>query len=335
MVFKKNIIYPSKISIEQTSSEIAANFKSKIVKGKTLVDLSGGFGVDCLYFSNHFEKVIHCEINTSLSEIVKHNFEVIGIKNIQCIVGDSFNILKKNSAKIDCIYIDPSRRSETKGKVFMLKDCLPNVPENLDFYFQYTSNILLKTAPILDITAGLSELKNVKNVYIIAIQNEVKELLWEIEKDFIENIQIKTINFDKNKTEEFNYEFKSFTQASFSQSKKYLYEPNSAIMKSGGFNEISKQFSIDKLQEHSHLYTSNELINFPGRVFEIKKKISYSKNEMKENFENKKFNVTIRNFPESVENIRKKWKIKEGGSNYSFFTTDINNNKIALICTKI
>ena len=332
---KTNIVYPAKVSVEQTSSEIAANFKSTLVTGKFLADLTGGFGVDCLYFSKHFETVIHCEINSELSEIVKHNFGVFGIKNVHCIVGDSFDFLKSTSERIDCIYIDPSRRNETKGKVFMLKDCLPNVPENLDFYFQHTSKILLKTAPILDITAGLSELKNVKNIYIIAIKNEVKELLWEFEKECTEKIQIKTINFDKIKTEEFNYVFNSLTEPSFSLPKKYLYEPNSAIMKSGGFNEISKQFSIDKLQEHSHLYTSYELIDFPGRVFEIQKTILYSKNEMKENFVNKKFNITIRNFPETVETIRKKWKIKEGGNEYSFFTTDLNNNKIALICTKI
>jgi hypothetical protein len=107
-------------------------------------------------------------------------------------------------------------------------------------------------------------------------------------------------------------------------------------MKSGGFSEISIQFNIDKLHRHSHLYTSElELINFPGRRFQIEKMIDYSKKEMIANFANQKANITTRNFPETVENIRKKWKIKDGGNLYCFFTTDVYENKIVLLCTKI
>jgi hypothetical protein len=122
---------------------------------------------------------------------------------------------------------------------------------------------------------------------------------------------------------------------SYGEAKKYLYEPNSSILKSGGFIQIANQFSLDKLHVNSHLYTSDNLIDFPGRVFNIESKLNYSKKEIKEHLENTKLNVTVRNFPETVESIRKKWKIKDGGDRYCFFTTDINNNKIVLICTKI
>ncbi len=330
-----NIIYPSKISVEQTSSEKTAEYKAKLVSGESLMDLSGGFGVDDFYFAKKVNHVSHCEINNELSEIVKHNFAQLKASNIQCFSGDSYEVLKSRTEKLDWIYIDPSRRNEAKGKVFMLKDCLPNVPENLDFYFGFAPNIMIKTAPLLDITAGLSELKNVKAIHIVALENEVKELLWILEKNYTNAIKIVTINLLKNETEAFNFELDAENQVHFGLPKKYLYEPNAAIMKSGGFEVVSSQFKLDKLHQHSHLYTSETLIDFPGRRFEIQHVIGYTKNEMKQSLENQKANITTRNFPDSVESIRKKWKIKDGGNLYCFFTTDVNNNKIVLLCSKL
>jgi hypothetical protein len=218
----------------------------------------------------------------------------------------------------------------------MLKDCLPNVPELLDFYFLYSENILVKTAPILDISAGLLELKNVKNIHVVAVDNEVKELIWEIEKNYFDNITIKTINFYKEKTEIFNFILNENQHSSvFNLPQKYLFEPNAAIMKSGGFDEVSHHFKIYKLHPHSHLYTSNELISFSGRRFEIIRVFDYNKKEIKQFLERKKANLTTRNFPETVENIRKKWKIEDGGDEYCFFTTNDNNDKIVVICKKI
>ena len=332
----KAIIYPSKLSIEQTSSERTAEYKSSFLEGNSLIDLTGGFGVDDYYFAKKINKITHCEINTVLSEIVGHNFKQLGVTNIECIAGDSLTTLQSTTEKWDWMYIDPSRRNDAKGKVFMLKDCLPNVPENLDFYFEKSDAILIKTAPLLDIAAGLSELQNVKTIHIVAIENEVKELLWELHKNYLGAIGIKTVNLTKDATNSFDFILNQESiEANYSLPKRYLFEPNSAIMKSGGFNAISVQYRLDKLHKHSHLYTSNEIIDFPGRVFEIQHAIPYSKKEIKIHLENSKQNITTRNFPETVELIRKKWKIKEGGNSYCFFTTDMNNDKIVLICTKI
>ena len=328
------IIYPNKISIEQTSSQVTAQYKASLVSGESLIDLTGGFGVDDYYFSHKINQVVHCEINAELSTIVAHNFNELQVKNIKCINGDSKEILENLNQQFDTIYIDPSRRNDVKGKVFLLKDCLPNVPQLQEFYFKFTNKILIKTAPILDISAGLSALQNVKTIHIVAVENEVKELLWEIEKNYIATVIIKTINFNKTQQEIFNFTLHSNSISSFSLPKKYLYEPNSAIMKSGGFNEVGNYFTLQKLHQHSHLYTSNEKIEFPGRIFEITNTIEYSKKSMKEYLENTKCNVTTRNFPETVENIRKKFKIKEGGNAYCFFTTNINDIKIVLICKK-
>lgn len=331
----RQIIYPAKLSIEQSSSEITAHYKASLVSGNSLIDLTGGFGVDDYYFAKHFQKVVHCEINAQLSEVVCHNFKQLRIGNMDCIIGDSSEILKQLDTKFDWIYIDPSRRNDVKGKVFLLKDCLPNVSELLHFYFDYSNRIMIKTAPILDITAGLTELRHVKNIHIVAVENEVKELLWEIEKDYSGPVAINTVNLLKTQQERFGFILSDSGACELGLPKKYLYEPNSAIMKSGGFDQIGNSFALEKLHAFSHLYTSDALTDFPGRIFEIGHQIGYQKADMKLHLENRKANVTARNFPDSVEVIRKKWKIKDGGDQYCFFTTDRNNNKIVLICTKI
>lgn len=332
----KYIIYPSKISIEQTSSERAAKYKASLIDGVTLIDLTGGFGIDDYYFAQKFNKVAHCEINEELSKIVQHNYQILNQRNIECYPGDSLETLKKIKFKWSWIYIDPSRRSDVKGKVFMLKDCLPNVPYHLDDYFEYSDHILVKTAPILDITAGLSELRFVKKIHCIAVDNEVKELLWEIEKDYAGKITIEAAALTKDKTDVFSVEYgQNDVQANYSLPKKYLYEPNAAMMKTGAFEAIGITYEIEKLHQHSHLYTSDKEIDFPGRKFIIKETLPFDKPTLKKHLEGKKINITIRNFPISVDDIRKKWKISDGGTDYCFFTTNLNNDKIVLLCEKI
>lgn len=331
----ENIIYGSKVAIEQTSSEITAKYKSEIISGDALIDLTGGFGIDDFYFSKSFKKIVHCELNATLSKIVAHNFTKLNVKNVSCIYGDSYETLKHLNQKFDWIFIDPSRRNDTKEKVFLLNDCSPNVPVLINNYLKFSNNILIKTAPILDLKAGLNELKNVKKIHIIAVDNDVKELLWEIEKEYSGEVKISTKNFTKTNVESFDFNLNSVSNSNYSLPNKYLYEPNNCIMKSGGFDEVSSQFGLYKLHKNSHLYTSNELKAFPGRIFEIDKVISYSKNEMKTNLANTKKNITIRNFSDSVESIRRKWNIKEGGAEYCFFTIDKNDKKIVLICKKI
>lgn len=332
----KDILYPSKLSIEQTSSEVTANYKASIIKGEQIIDLTGGFGVDDYFFSKSFKKVVHCELKEELHQIVKNNYNSLQVNNIECYQGDSTTILKELNTSFDWIYIDPSRRNDAKGKVFMLKDCLPNVPENLTFYFQHASNILIKTAPILDITAGINELDFVKEIHIVAVNGEVKELLWMLQKNYAGTIQIRTINFNKESEEKFDFILdENPIHSSYSLPKKYIYEPNAAILKSGAFDLVATKYNIQKLHQHSHLYTSDDLITFPGRRFEVINVFPYNKTNMKEHMFDKKINITTRNFPESVENIRKKWKIRDGGHLYSFFTINKENDKIVLICNKI
>lgn len=332
----KNIYYPNKLNIEQTSSEVTAKYKSGLIKGHNIIDLTGGFGIDCFYFSKQFNIVKHCEINQKLSHIVNHNFKQFDVSNIETISTDGIAYLKDNSEYFDWIYIDPSRRHDSKGKVFFLNDCLPNVPAHLELLFKRSNNILIKTSPLLDISVGINELKHVKSIHVIAVNNEVKELLWILEKGYNHGIYIKTINI-KPKTNhyfEFNFNNEKLQNTSYNKPLQYLYEPNAAILKAGGFNQVARQLSVFKLHKHSHLYTSETLLTFPGRVFKIQNVIIYSKQALK-NLHITKANITTRNFPETVAQLRKKSKIKDGGDLYLFFTTDANDTKIIIITEKV
>lgn len=332
----ENIFYPNKLNIEQTSSEITAKYKANLVSGKSLIDLTGGFGVDAFYFAKHVESATHCEINQELSEIVTHNYKALNASNITCKNESGITILKQLDQPFDWIYIDPSRRDDSKQKVFLLSDCTPNIKTFQNLFLKYAKHVMIKTSPLLDLTATLSDLKQVKEIHTVAVNNEVKELLWLLERDYEGEVLVKTVNLQKENTQNFQFNFKneSTAHAELSAPLTYLYEPNSSILKAGAFNSISQKLKVNKLHKHSHLYTSETLIDFPGRRFKIEKQLVFNKKEFaKEKIT--KANITTRNFPLSVNDIRKKMKVKDGGHLYLFFTTNINNEKIILVCSKL
>lgn len=330
------IYYPKKVNIEQTSSEAAARYKSGIVFGNSLIDLTGGFGVDSYFFSQKMSVVLHCEIDEDLAEIASHNFNVLGTKNVTTISGDGLQFLKTSRDQFDWVFIDPSRRSDKKGKVFHLSDCLPDVTENLDLFFSSAHNILIKTAPFLDISAGIKDLQNIREVHIIAIDGEVKELLWVLEKGYFGNIQAKTVNLLKNTPQTFDFLLHDEKEASssFHLPLDHLYEPNAAILKSGAFKTVGNRFSLMKIHRHTHLYTSKELVDFPGRRFIIKECLPYNI-KASAFLKGLKANIAIRNFPKTVVEIKKKYKIKDGGKVYLFFVTDLNDKLCVLHCEKV
>jgi hypothetical protein len=327
------VYYPNKLNIEQTSSEITANYKANLIQGNSIIDLTGGFGVDCFAFADKFKQVTHCEIDKKLSKIAQYNFEKLK-NNIACINENGIKYLQKNKKKYDWVYIDPSRRNDNQKRIFLLEDCEPNVPKYLDVLYQYTDKILLKTSPILDINAALKELEFTKEIYVIAVANEVKEVVYSLEKNYDGEPNFNTVNILKAKNQTFNFVINQ-NEATYSLPKKYLYEPNAAILKSGSFLQVSVQLQIDKLHKHSHLYTSNKIIDFPGRRFEIVKTIPFNIKNLVKQIPNKKANITTRNFPISVSELRKKTKIKDGGDLYLFFTTNYNDKLIVVICSKI
>ncbi|MFI8379950.1 class I SAM-dependent methyltransferase [Leeuwenhoekiella sp. NPDC079379] len=332
------IYFPPKLSLEQTSSELTAQYKASLVNGAKLIDLTGGFGIDDFYLSNQFTHVTHCELNDDLAVIAAHNYDKLNISNVEVVTLNSLEYLENSIDQYDVIYADPSRRSDSKGKVFMLKDCEPNIPEALPFLFTKSKTILIKTSPLLDISAGLKELRNVTEVHAVALKNEVKELLWVLKQDTTnEPVKLICVNLESSYTQPVHLNAHSLGDAiaNFGEPATFLYEPNAAIMKLGAFNWVSAHYNLDKLAPNSHLYTSKNKIDFPGRVFKVDAVIPYSKKEISKQIKNIKAHITTRNFKETSAALRAKFKVKDGGDTYLFFTTLLNNKTCMLKCSKI
>jgi len=332
----QKIYYPKPLNIEQTSSEITADYKLEIIGGKSIIDLSGGLGVDSYFFAKKFQSVLHCEIDPELSQIAQYNFEILGASNIETIVANGIDFLKERTIKPDWLFIDPSRRDKIKGKVIKLEDCQPDIPSNLALLFEKSDKILLKTSPLLDLQAGILSLRFVREIHIVALANEVKELLWVMEKGFSGEPLIETINSTQAAQQVFSFYLSEEKSALpiFSMPRSYLYEPNAALMKSGAFKYLTKYFKIDKLHASTHLYTSDELIEFPGRRFKIERFLPYNAKSIKK-LNLTKSNISTRNFPDSVKRIKSKYGIKDGGSHYLFFCRCYDNRLGVLKCSKI
>jgi 16S rRNA G966 N2-methylase RsmD len=315
------IVYPPGINLEQSSSESTALFKASLGKGKTIVDLTGGFGIDSYFFSKQFEDVHYIEKNDSLLKIAAHNHRILGAQNIKHHLTSAEEFLKTTTAKFDFVYIDPARRSAGNKKVFKLSECEPDVTLLQPLIFEKTEQLLIKTAPLLDINQGLRDLQNVQNVYVISVDNECKELLFLCRRNFIGEPQIETVNLSDKGNEFFNFTFEveRETISVFSDPLKFLYEPNASVLKAGAFKSIGNQFNLNKIQQSTHLYTSDNLINsFPGRCFEILAEVKADTKSLKQFFPDGKANITTRNYPLTPEELKKKTALKDGGKNYLF-----------------
>ena len=284
----QHIIYPPKLNLEQTSSQITAEYKASLVSGEKLTDLTGGFGIDSYFFSKKIEKVFYNEFNSDLAEIVQHNYKALKIDNIEVNSGDGLAFLEATEVKFDWIYLDPARRDDHGGKVFRLADCTPDVVENLPLLFEKSDRILIKTSPLLDLKLGISELDFVTEIHVVAVENEVKELLWILKKDSTSAVKIISKNFSKKENQTFETLLNESLDTAFSLPKDYLYEPNAAIMKTQLFGQLAKDFKLKKLHQNSHLFTSEEHINFPGRKFKIIDILAFGSKELKKKFKSKK-----------------------------------------------
>jgi len=282
----------------------------------------------------------YIESQKELVELVRHNFKVLGIKDSIIIEGDAVEYLKASTKTYSTIFIDPARRSVSGRKTVFIEDCTPNLIEIDDLLDSKSSRTIIKLSPMLDITHAINSLKNISQVHILSVANECKELLLIKEKTK-KDTEIFCINILNNKTEEsFTFTHKQEENA-FSEYtndiENYLYEPNSSILKAGAYNSISSIFQLKKLHPNSHLYTSDIYIkDFPGRKFFIKNVISPNKKEIKLNLGNfTKANITTRNYPFSVDEIRRQTKLKEGGEDYIFATTLSNEKKVLILCEKV
>ena len=348
-----SILFPVKISLEQCSSEATALYKASLVSGESMVDLTGGFGVDCSFLSKKFSKVDYVEQNTELCEIAEHNFRVLGL-NIKVNNAESVEFLKAMPA-VSCIYIDPARRDVKGKKTADLSLCSPNLLEIRDVLLEKCDTLLIKLSPMFDISSALEVFPECRQVHVVSVKNECKELLLLVEGGFCGETEIVCVDLDELgisvqtsgepsllELSRVQPEITSVASnlkkekgeiISYSSPKVYLYEPNASIMKAGLFKTVANRYNVQKLHPSTHLYTSEELVeDFPGRSFKVER---VTKVQRKEIQDIEKANLSTRNFPGNVADLRKKLKLKDGGDTYIFACTLNDNSKVLIVTEKL
>ena len=323
------ILYPSLLSIEQCSSETTAAYKAGLAKGINLIDLTGGFGVDSYYFSKTNASVTHCEINEDLSAIAACNAPLLKQQNTDFVAGDGLAFIKNNETHYGTVYIDPARRSGS-GKVFMLKDCTPDVTTNMDLLLDRAERILIKTAPLLDITAGMKELNHVAEIHIVSVKNECKELIWVVEPGHARKTKIvcSTLNAEQKQFSFFIGEEGTATTGGTVTPGTYLYEPDVALLKSGAFNLIADRYKLQKFHSQTQLYISSEIhTEFPGRIFKIEELLSSATLKKDKGL---KGSVIVRNYPDKAALLVNKYRITPDDHQFIIFTQSAQDGKLII-----
>ena len=324
------LLFPKRLSLEQCSSELTAKYKRIISRRdeetqsrdasmapaikhidtslhRILVDLTGGMGVDTSFLSDNFDETIYVESQAELCELAEHNFKVLK-KNIKVVNAKAEDFLTQ-CGEVDCIYLDPARRDEYGRKMVSLHDCSPDVAELQDLLFEKTNTVIVKLSPMLDIDIIKKELNNIKEIHVVAVKNECKEVLvlcqrttdnettsrdasmipaikridTSDENEAIRRLYISAIDLKENWKFSFTEDDEQNAIPTFADEiGKYLYEPSVACMKAAPFKLLSQRFNIKKLHRNSHLYTSDELVtDFPGRIFEVINVIPFNKKTKK------------------------------------------------------
>lgn len=344
----EEIWYPKHLSLEQCSSETTARYKARLFQGDSLTDLTGGFGIDCSFLAAGFKSATYVERQEELCEIAAHNFPILNLSHIDVRNEDGVAYLQTMSP-VDCIFLDPARRNEHGGKTVAISDCEPDVAGLEELLLSKAKRIMVKLSPMLDLSLALKELKHTQEVHILSVNNECKELLLLLgqeaptEQAPPEEIPIRCANlFTKGAQEEQHFAFtreqEQRSQCTYTDSLgDYLYEPNASLLKAGAFRSVAAAYSVRKLHPNSHLYTSDTFIeNFPGRIFRIVNQCSFNRKEAKESLADlKKANVTVRNFPATVAELRKRLHLTEGGDTYLFASTLNDGRKVIIRCEKV
>ncbi len=334
----KGIVYPPSLNLEQCSSEPTAKLKAAIIKahaqkeGLTGADLTGGFGIDSFFLSEICSAFYYVEKEDAIFRLAKHNHEILQAKNIEHYQTTAEGFVNSNKNHFDFIFIDPSRRIK-QTKVFKLSDCEPSIERLLSKLVEHASFILIKASPLLDLQQGMRELKSVKSIYVVSVDNECKEILFLLEKDFVGKPLIHCVNLADNQTDlKFTFNDERNSPVQYSEPLNYLYEPNASILKAGAFKLVGNQFNLFKLHVNTHLYTSLDFIeNFPGRVFKIEM-VNPKEHDLKRLLLDGKANVVTRNYPLSSAELKKKLKLKDGGDMFLFGT--ISSTKLLIVASR-
>ena len=336
------LVFPAKIAAEQCSSEQTALYKQRLVDPQAHVcDLTGGLGIDSYFFSRKVQQVTYIERFPAYCEAAIHNFKVLEADNVTVLNGDSTELLAEIDG-IDVFYIDPARRGEGNKRVFALQDCEPDLTKLVPVLFSHAPRVIAKLSPMADIRMTLDLLPGVTDIQVLSVKNECKELLFVLERGSRNgNPRICCVNFiSEEESESFTFSLMEEREAVASirgEVKRYLYEPNVSILKAGAFKAVATRFGLSKLHVSSHLYTSDEVVPcFPGRSFVVDEVIPFTNKQCKTlSRQIPQANITVRNFPLSVEELRKRTKIADGGTIYLFATTLENGDKVLIKAHKI
>jgi len=341
-------------------------------KGR-FVDLTGGFGVDFYWMSQGFQQRNYVEQNDELCAISSENFHTLGLDCTVLCGSAAEHLVAMPPA--DVIYLDPARRNEHGGRTYSIEDCTPNVLELLPLLMEKARFVVIKLSPMLDWRKAVEDIRqsrdnsqksiaNVSEVHIISVDNECKELLLVLCHKQTESIKVVCVNDDTvflavptvgtHSTSRWYDEYQALVRTvptigtnlalpsenaseMASTAFSYLYEPNASIMKAGCFKELEQQFPVLQISDNSHLFVAaNEIDDFPGRKFQITAISSMNKQELRNTLKDiRQANITVRNFPLTVDQLRKKLKLKDGGNCFIFATTMADGQHKLLICRKI
>lgn len=319
--------YPVRLSCEQCSSEATARYKAEIInplseRKDILIDLTGGYGVDTYFLSEQTKQAHYVERNEELCRIAQHNFQITH-KPIQVHHTSAEDFLAQYSMadSVSCdrkketiVYLDPARRDAHGGKVFRIEDCEPNVIKILPTLRAVSNTILIKFSPMLDITSALQSLGNEWDVHVVALHNEVKEIIF-----VTGNNRIHAVNILHEGNDQFSFtrsEEKSALCAMADCICEYIYEPNAAIIKAGAFRLVSERYQLHKLDHNTHLYTADQLIeDFPGRVWKVTAQPIKNQRDIAA-LGIQRAAILTRNYPLTPEELRKKFKVQESDSHF-------------------
>ena len=330
----ERVLYPPHLNMEQCSSEQTARYKARLAgSGDTYVDLTGGLGVDFYWMSQGFKQRYYVERNAELCKLVEHNFRTLGHVCSVCCCDTATYLPTVPHA--DVVFLDPARRNEHGGRTYDIKDCTPNILELLPLLMEKADKVILKLSPMLDWRKAVDDLQYVREVHIVSVDNECKELLLVLEQT---ERPLRLVCVNNNQIFEVSSHSSPLTShPSPLTPEQFLYEPNASIMKAGCFDALAQQYPVCQVSANSHLFLSSvEIEDFPGRRFQICAISSTNKQTLKETLAGvSRANITVRNFPMSVEQLRKKLHLKDGGDTYIFATTEADGAHSLYICRKI
>lgn len=349
----ENIWFPPKLSMEQCSSEATAKYKRAIagrLGSKVLIDLTGGFGIDFSYMAKNMEAAYYVEQQEVLCNIAKHNFPQTGLQNTKILNTTCEEFWERYTAdattaktnREKClIYLDPARRNYKGEKVFSINDCTPDVTYLQDSLLEHSAHVMLKLSPMLDIVQARRLLKDIAEIHVISVKGECKELLFVLSKE-ADKQQYYCVNLE-TRNEAFTSPLSAIMEqadiASPTETTEgtIIFEPNASILKAGVQNAFAKQYNLKKLHPMSNLFLGHEPIeSIPARQFVIERTSDFQKANLKSFMQDiKQANMTIRNFPSTVDDLKKRLKIKDGGNIYLFATTLSDDTHVLIRCKKI